>query len=119
MAHQSEAATATNSDFTGRTLDNISSVRQLENTIQLDPYFSYCLYIHFNAQENIYFILLSFAAKQTNEIPFSHVLIITVYFLYILIGVFKPAFGIMDRKLRSLWTHGWAKKNKKRKKSVT
>lgn len=72
-------------------VDNISSVRQLENTIQLDPYFSYCSYIHFNAQENIYFILLSFAAKQRNknEIPFSHVLIITIYFLYTLIGVFN------------------------------
>lgn len=72
-------------------VDNIPSATQLENTIQLDPYLSYCLYIHFNAQENIDFILLSFAAKprNKNEIPFSHVLIITIYFLYTLIGVFN------------------------------
>lgn len=84
-----QVATSTNSYFTGWTQQIIF--------LQAHSWKTQYSWIHISAVctfilmlRKIY-ILLSFAAKprNKNEIPFSHVLIITIYFLYTLIGVFN------------------------------
>lgn len=49
-----QVATSANSNFTGQNHQVIFlQSDSWETQVQPDPHFSYCLYIHFNAQENI------------------------------------------------------------------
>lgn len=87
-----QVGTSTNSYFTGQShrIVFLQSDSWKTQYSQIHSSATVCTFI-LMLRKNIDFILLSFAAKQRNqnEISLSHLLIITIYFLYTLIGVFN------------------------------